>query len=89
MARLDFAAHDMIEGNAPADSPDALYELGLLYCAGREVEPDMVQAHKWFNLAAVRGNQDAKQYRTELAQEMSKADVAMAQRMAREWLSMH
>ena len=80
---------DMIEGAGAGESGEALFELGLMYSVGRDVEQDLVQAHKWFNLAAVRGNQDAKQYRTELAQEMSKSDVAAAQRLAREWLQVH
>ena len=70
-------------------TPDVLFELGLMYCAGREVELDLVSAHKWFNLAAMRGNHDAKRYRMEIAYEMSKAQIADAQRQAREWMSRH
>ena len=88
MARLEFAAHDMIEGVAPADTPDALFELGLVYSTGRDVEPDLVQAHKWFNLAALRGSEDGRRYRAELASEMSKEDVREAQKMARAWLQL-
>jgi TPR repeat protein len=64
-------------------------ELGLMYCNGQDVETDYVTAHKWFNLAAMRGNDDAKRYRLELAREMSKAEIARAQRLAREWLTRH
>ena len=67
--------------------PDALFELGLMYCAGRDVDLDMVEAHKWFNLAALRGNEAAKQYRQDVARELSKAQVGVAQKRAREWLS--
>ncbi len=67
--------------------PDALFQLGLMYCSGREVEVDLVSAHKWFNIAAMRGNQDAKRYRTEISLEMTKAQIAAAQKSAREWLS--
>ncbi|MGH1418596.1 MAG: SEL1-like repeat protein [Hyphomicrobiaceae bacterium] len=88
MARLDFAAHDMIEGVAPVDTPDALFELGLVYSTGRDVEPDIVQAHKWFNLAALRGSETARHYRTELAAEMSKEEIREAQKMARAWLKL-
>jgi TPR repeat protein len=56
---------------------------------GRDVEIDLVSAHKWFNLAAMRGNDEAKRYRMEVAREMSKAEIAEAQRQAREWLSRH
>jgi len=72
-----------------AATPDALFELGMMYCTGKGVEPDLVTAHKWFNLAALRGNKAALQYRLELASEMSQAQVADAQRAAREWLSTH
>ena len=68
---------------------DALFELGMKYCSGRDVELDLAIAHKWFNLAALRGNEHAKIYRMEIAAEMSKAEIARAQRMAREWLSRH
>jgi TPR repeat protein len=89
MARMDFSSRDVIEYAAQGGQPDALFELGLMYCAGRDVEMNLVEAHKWFNLAAMRGNEEAKQYCSELSREMSKPDVAKAQRMAREWLRVH
>ena len=46
-------------------------------------------AHKWFNLAALRGNKAALTYRLELAREMSSQDVSRAQKAAREWLATH
>ncbi|MEQ1715860.1 MAG: tetratricopeptide repeat protein [Hyphomicrobium sp.] len=86
MARLDFSSRDMIDFAAQGGQPDALFELGLIYCTGRDVAIDLVEAHKWFNLAAIRGNDEAKTHRLELAREMSKPDVALAQKRAREWL---
>lgn len=68
---------------------DALFELGLMYCAGRDVEVDLIEAHKWFNLAALRGNEAAKEYRLELSREMTKKEIAAAQKSAREWLKLH
>jgi TPR repeat protein len=65
---------------------DALFTLGLKYCLGREVPRDLIAAHQWFNLAAMSGNDAARQYRLEVAREMSPADVAEAQRRARDWL---
>jgi TPR repeat protein len=53
------------------------------------VELDLVEAHKWFNLAAMRGNDDARQYRSEISREMSRVQVSRAQRLAREWLARH
>lgn len=68
---------------------DELFERGRKYAAGRDVEPDMIEAHKWFNLSAMRGNAEAKTYRMELAREMTRREVAQAQREAREWLKRH
>ena len=89
MARVEFATHHTIEGVVQGDAHDALFELGLMYCAGRDVRLDLVEAHKWFNLAALRGNGEAKRYRAEIASELTKAEVARAQKRAREWLAMH
>jgi uncharacterized protein len=89
MARLDFSSRDVVEFAAQGGGADALFELGLMYCAGRDVPLDLVQAHKWFNLAAVRGNPEAKAYRLEISSEMTKTQVAEAQRQAREWIKYH
>jgi hypothetical protein len=89
MARLDLANGELIEGTAQGGGADALFELGLMYSTGRDGSVDLVMAHKWFNLAALRGNEDAKRYRLEIAREMSKRDIAEAQRLAREWLRSH
>ena len=56
---------------------------------GLEIEPDLVTAHKWFNLAAARGNTSARHYRSEIAQEMAPEEIAAAQKLAREWLQTH
>jgi TPR repeat protein len=53
------------------------------------VEADLVAAHTWFNLAAVRGNAEAAYHRQQIAVEMSAAEIAAAQRAAREWLRTH
>ncbi len=86
MARMDFSSRDMIEYAAQGGQPDALFELGLIYCTGRDVSVDLIEAHKWFNLAAARGSDEAKAYRVELTREMSKSELALAQKRAREWL---
>ncbi len=66
--------------------PEALYTLGLLYSTGQGVALDLVEAHKWFNLATMKGSQEARICRAQLAQDMSAAEIAEAQRQAREWL---
>jgi TPR repeat protein len=69
-------------------SGDELFRLGLLYSTGQGGAPlDYVSAHMLFNLAAMRGSQEAKVYRKELSREMDPADVAEAQRQARQWLA--
>jgi len=85
MARMDIQTGQM-ELAAQTGAPDALFELGMLYATGRDVDADLVTAHKWFNLAAARGNEAARTYRVELALEMSQEQVAEAQKLAREWL---
>jgi TPR repeat protein len=89
MAFLEKNSLEQVESAAQGGTPDAIFQLGLMYCAGRDVEMDLVSAHKWFNIAAMRGNEDAKRYRIELAREMSKADIAKAQKLAREWITAH
>ena len=68
---------------------EALLSLGLMYSTGRSVEPNLVEAHKWFNIAASRGSAEAAALRSEIAREMCRADIADAQRKARDWLSTH
>jgi hypothetical protein len=68
---------------------DVFFQLGINYSTGRGVAADMVAAHKWFNLAAAKGNAEAARYRKELAAEMASTEVAEAQRQAREWISLH
>ena len=88
MARMEFSA-EKVELGAQTGAPDALFELGMVYATGRDVAADLVVAHKWFNLAAARGNSSALARRIELSQEMSAEQVAEAQKLAREWLQTH
>jgi TPR repeat protein len=89
MERMQTAASETKGRAGEVNGADALFHLGLRYCLGREVPKDLISAHKWFNLAAMRGNGAAKQYRLEIAREMSSCDVAEAQRQARAWLQTH
>jgi len=89
MARMEIGESSFAEITPNAATADILFELGMMYCLGREVPQDYVTAHKWFNLAAMKGSEDAKHYRRELALEMSPAQVAEAQRQARCWLTLH
>jgi uncharacterized protein len=87
MARIDFGDMTAAMGEAPAT--DTFYELGMMYSIGRSVPVDYVLAHKWFNLAAMRGNLDAIRLRREIADQMSEDEIATAQRAARAWLRAH
>jgi TPR repeat protein len=89
MARMDATILETSGITGASDLPEALFERGLMHCAGRDGTLDLVNAHKWFNLAAMRGNQAAKRYRMEISREMSRAEIAEAQRRAREWLAHH
>ena len=66
---------------------DACYELGMVYSTGSGgVDIDLVQAHKWFNLAALAGNVRGHESRAEIAWDMTAREIAEAQRQARDWL---
>ena len=67
--------------------PDVLFERGLYWASGRSGLVDLVAAHKWFNLAALKGRCDAVALRREVAEMMSEADIAQAQREARAWIA--
>jgi len=86
MARYEALSRDHVELAAEAGMPDALFELGLMYCSGRGVATDLVEAHKWFSLAALRGNDDARRYRSEISSELSRTEISEAQRRARAWI---
>ena len=67
---------------------EALYELGVAYSTGTNgTEVDLVEAHKWFNLAALNGSERGQTCRAEIAEEMTAREIAVAQRQARAWLS--
>ena len=73
---------------AAQGNSEALYELGVAYSTGTHgLEVDLIEAHKWFNLAALNGNVRGQQCRAEIAEEMTAREIAEAQRQARAWLS--
>jgi TPR repeat protein len=66
----------------------ALYELGVAYSTGTGgVEVDFIEAHKWFNLAALNGSTQAQECRADIAEDMTAREIADAQRQARAWLA--
>ena len=86
MARFELnECNHAVLGEGPVNA-STLFDLGMMYSVGRSVPVDYVTAHKWFNLAAMQGNRDAARLRQEVAEQMSDADIAAAQRAARAWL---
>ena len=80
---IDSRLADAARGEA-----DALYELGVCYSTGTAgVDIDLIEAHKWFNLAAIAGLETAKDCRTDIAEDMSAREIASAQAAARSWLA--
>jgi TPR repeat protein len=74
--------------DAEAGNVDALMELGIAYSTGRGGAPvDLIEAHKWFNLAALSGCTRGQECRAEIALEMTAREIAEAQRQARAWLA--
>jgi TPR repeat protein len=66
----------------------ALYDLGVIFSTGSHgAACDLIEAHKWFNLAAAKGHEEASWCRADISDEMSAREIAEAQRRAREWLS--
>lgn len=64
-----------------------LFSNGLRFSTGADVEMDLVEAHKWFNLAALKGNMEARDRRRELAEVMTEMQISAAQKAARDWLN--
>ena len=77
---IDLDAATPVEASA---IPDVLFERGLYWASGRSGVVNLVAAHKWFNLAAVKGRVDAIPMRREVAELTCDVEIATAQREAR------
>ena len=100
LARIEtFAKHSPVEAGtadlliarcltaAAAGEVEAFFDLGVAYSTGSHgVASDLVEAHKWFNLAAANGHEEASWSRADISEEMTAREIAEAQRRAREWL---
>ncbi len=74
---------DAARGNA-----QDLFDLGVAFSTGSGgVDVDLIEAHKWFNLAALNGNEEAVYCRAEISDEMTAREIADAQKAARAWLN--
>src|SRR6266403_2023772 len=59
--------------------------LGVLYAEGRGVPQDYVRAHMWFSLSRAQGEQSAVKGLEMVEQRMTPAQIAEAQKLARDW----
>ena len=67
---------------------NALFDLGVAYSTGSHgLTCDMIEAHRWFNIAASQGHEEASWCRADVADEMTAREIAEAQRRARQWLA--
>ena len=85
-----FQGHIDLDSAAPVEAsavPDVLFERGLYWASGRSGVVNLIAAHKWFNLAALKGSPEAHRCRSEVAGDMSRAEIATAQKQARAWLA--
>ena len=80
------AAPAVAQGPVTADT---MFSLGMMYSSGHEVPVDLITAHKWFNIAAMKGHAEAARLRREIAAEMADAEIGQAQRAARDWIKAH
>ena len=80
-------AEALVEWQTAADEGDrrAMLALGRLYLQGIGVLQNYVEAHKWFNLAASRGEMDAVAERDALTPKMTAEERAEAQKRALSW----
>ncbi len=66
---------------------EALFGLGVAFSTGSHgCISDLVEAHKWFNIAASMGHEEAACCRADVADEMTAREIAEAQGRARRWL---
>jgi TPR repeat protein len=87
-----FQGHVDFETAAPVGADtiqNILFERGLYWASGRAGLVDLVAAHKWFNLAALKGHAEGTAMRREVAALMSEAEIVVAQRDARAWMTVH
>src|ERR1700710_3052406 len=82
IARLEMAEFTPAGLGAGPVTADTMFELGMMHSSGREVPVDLVTAHKWFNIAAMKGRTDAVRLRREIAAEMSDTQIGQAQHAA-------
>ncbi|WP_298807922.1 hypothetical protein [uncultured Sphingomonas sp.] len=70
---------------ARAGDAHAAYDVGIAYSTGTSgAALDLIEAHKWLNLAAAWGHDAAPSARAEVSEDMTAREIATAQRAARD-----
>ncbi|TRD11524.1 sel1 repeat family protein [Erythrobacter insulae] len=86
-AEIDTVVAQCLASAADGDI-NALFDLGVVFSTGSNgVVSDLIEAHKWFNIAASRGHEEAGWCRADVSDEMTAREIAEAQRRARQWLA--
>jgi uncharacterized protein len=70
---------------ADRGTPSAQLNLGFMYDRGNGVPQNYVQAYMWYSLAGTSGSAKGPNNRDLIAPKMTPAQIAEAQRLAREW----
>ena len=90
MANSIESARFLIESrmrDAAFGDAQARFDLGVAFsCGTGGVDVDLIEAHKWFNLAAQAGSEEGQACRAEISEEMTAREIAEAQRQARAWI---
>ncbi len=82
MTLIQLKEPELIRVPQKTASPEQLFDLGVAYSTGQGVPLNLIEAHKWFNLAAAKGNEPAREWRLSVAQELTADELAEAQRQA-------
>ena len=84
--KRDYAtALRLIRPLAEQGDATAQYNLGIFYDNGLSVPQDPISAYMWFSLSAAQGKEGAATFRDLIARGMTPAQIAEAQKLAREW----
>jgi TPR repeat protein len=84
--KRDYAtAVRLIRPLAEQGDASAQYKLGVFYDNGLGVPQDHISAYMWLNLSAAQGRDGAAAFRDLIARRMTPAQIAEAQKLAREW----
>lgn len=82
-----FLIESRLRSAARGDS-QACFDLGIVFSSGADgVDIDLIEAHKWFNIAAMSGSTRAQECRAEIAEDMTAREIIEAQKAARAWLN--